>query len=894
MNTLKCKNDGRRAQIRSKKGWNGLDYVEVSECQFVLTVYFVGKAPQQLEAENFVIEGGRRITGIRVTHIRIYRAENDDADDYVELVLDKYGDFSRYRLHIVEFDGDTKQPLSSDQSGRKTWVPLTGFDPRYSSLEFSFKASCPSDLDCKTSPSCALVQDALEINYLAKDYASFRQLILDRLALTMPEWRERHIPDVGITLVELLAYVGDHLSYYQDAVATEAYLDTARRRVSVRRHVRLVDYHLHEGCNARTWVVFEVGSSLVELVPKDFFLITRPSDANYSAVLSAHDLPENLPKPYVIFEALVSDPEQKINLYAAHNAITIYTWDDDQCCLPAGATAATLLDPGTASLPPPSEPDSCDIDTDDQDSPAQEQRRPRKDRPKDEQEMLELPIPAQKSDYQLHLNEDDILIFEEVKGPLTGNPADKDPRHRHAVRLTRADKAQDPLTGKLIWEIEWAAQDALPFALCVSSIKRDDCTPLSNVSLVRGNVVLVDHGYSLDPEDLEPVPEIELPSPCGEGCTPHEPLRMAGRFRPQLKQTDLTFSQPLRQFKMKHGKGHKAASSMLLQEVRKALPGISLTSGGNEWEPRLDLLGSDADDPHFVVEIEDDRSATLRFGDNRCGRAPSAGIVFSAEYRVGNGTAGNVGAESISHIVFRKTPPPDLQVLNIRNPLPAVGGTNPEPVAEAKLFAPHAFKKTLKRAITPQDYADIVLRDFGSRVQRAAARLNWTGSWYEILVAVDLLGTNQPDPLLLEEIKHHLRRYRRIGHHLRIEQAIYVPLEIELQIQVLPHYLRAQVKSALFAAFSNRILTGGHKGFFHPDNLSFGEGIHLSKLVALAQAIPGVENAVVTRLKRQFEAEEEEIEKGLLPLGLFEIARLDQDPNFPEHGNLKFDIRGGR
>ena len=38
------------------------------------------------------------------------------------------------------------------------------------------------------------------------------------------------MPDLGITLVELLAYVGDHLSYYQDAVATEAYLDTARQR----------------------------------------------------------------------------------------------------------------------------------------------------------------------------------------------------------------------------------------------------------------------------------------------------------------------------------------------------------------------------------------------------------------------------------------------------------------------------------------------------------------------------------------------------------------------------------------------------------------------------------------------------------------------------------------
>ena len=93
-----------------------------------------------------------------------------------------------------------------------------------------------------------------EIDYLAKDYASFRRLMLDRMAVLMPHWRERNPADLGVALVETLAYVGDHLSYQQDAVATEAYLGTARRRVSVRRHARLVDYPMHDGCNARAWV----------------------------------------------------------------------------------------------------------------------------------------------------------------------------------------------------------------------------------------------------------------------------------------------------------------------------------------------------------------------------------------------------------------------------------------------------------------------------------------------------------------------------------------------------------------------------------------------------------------------------------------------------------------
>src|SRR5262249_58142942 len=117
-------------------------------------------------------------------------------------------------------------------------------------------------LDCKpqeTCPPAPLTEP--ELDYLAKDYASFRQLILDRLTLIMPDWKERHVPDLGIALVEILAYVGDYLSYYQDAVATEAYLDTARQRISVRRHARLVDYHMHQGCNARAWVCLQTDTA---------------------------------------------------------------------------------------------------------------------------------------------------------------------------------------------------------------------------------------------------------------------------------------------------------------------------------------------------------------------------------------------------------------------------------------------------------------------------------------------------------------------------------------------------------------------------------------------------------------------------------------------------------
>ncbi len=209
-----CQQDDRRDAVRRMQGRNGLDYVEVGGDELTLYAYFLGKLPPELAEVHpdgrpyLSIEGGRRITGIKIVDANAVVDPDPDKDDYLVLTVDKTGDFSRYKLRLTG---------------------LENIDPRYDHAEFSFRIDCPG-LDCAPVCKCEpAVPDEPEINYLAKDYQSFRQLILDRLAVIMPDWKERHAADIGIALVELLAYTGDYLSYYQDAVATEAYLDTARR-----------------------------------------------------------------------------------------------------------------------------------------------------------------------------------------------------------------------------------------------------------------------------------------------------------------------------------------------------------------------------------------------------------------------------------------------------------------------------------------------------------------------------------------------------------------------------------------------------------------------------------------------------------------------------------------
>jgi hypothetical protein len=874
-----CVVSERRQRLLGSSEWNGIDYAEVEDDQLSICVHLFGHIPEGIGIDNVRICGGRRIRDIRVTRVEIHRSEDPELDDCLRVHVDRSGDFSPYCLCIgvpaARPVDDCGYPLPGTE-GVPDWVPLPGFDPRYACADFSFKAGCASPLDCKPQTECVTPPlPSPAIDYLAKDYASFRRLLLDRLAVTMPDWREQHVPDIGIALVELFAYTADRLSYYQDAVATEAYLATARRRISVRRHTRLIDYRLHEGCNARAWLTLSAGSNgTLDLGSIAF--ATRPAALPASDLIVPTDLDRVPPDAAFVFEPLLPPRSVSLEVIAAQSEMQFYTWGDIECCLPRGATRATLLDVGQRAppaltelkTPAPTEPTYP--------GPAQSTGNP----------------PSDGHVGELRLCVGDILIFEEVLGPTTGNPADADPAHRHPVRLTALRAERDALLDKSVIEVEWGIEDALPFSLCLSS-RTPDCRRIDNVSVARGNVLLVDHGRTYSDGGWL-VSWSDLPGPCGREGSVQEMLRVPDRFAKTLPRSPLAFAQPL-----PHG---GSARALLMQDPRASLPQIGLTATPDRpvpdaapetWRARLDLLDSGADDPDYVVEVEADATAHLRFGDGENGRRPEAGTRFDAAYRIGNGAIGNVGADSILSIVANGAPLPGLRV---RNPMPAQAGTNPEPVSEAKLFAPGAIHRRLTRAVIAEDYASLARTN--SALQGAAAALVWTGSWYEVDVAIDPLGTEDASEALCDTIDGMLEHYRRVGHDLAVVPARYVPLAVELTVCIEDGYLASHVLAALRDRLGARMLADGSKGFFHPDNLGFGDGIAISRLIATAQAIDGVRHVEVTRLERapprRKQPDRTAIMAGVLALTRDEIAQVDDDPNYPEHGTLSFVVRGGR
>jgi len=229
-----------------------------------------------------------------------------------------------------------------------------------------------------------------------------------------------------------------------------------------------------------------------------------------------------------------------------------------------------------------------------------------------------------------------------------------------------------------------------------------------------------------------------------------------------------------------------------------------------------------------------------------------------------------------------------------RNPLPARGGERAETVAEAKQFAPSAFRARRERAVIAEDYAELLERDFASELQGAAAAMRWNGSWFEVQVGVDARDSEQATSALLHRAHGRLYGYRRIGHDVNVESARLVPLTIAMAVCVSSQDLRAPVLAALRDLFSSKRRRNGQLGFFHADSLRYGQAITVSALVAAAQGITGVTSLAVTQLERMGEGPNQELENGLLPLGPLEIAQVDNDPTYPDRGTITFNLQGGR
>jgi Baseplate J-like protein len=286
-------------------GAQGIERVAVDDAKAQLVVTFVraiapGELPALLQRGSWTLTGGARIFP-RILSAALPAAP-DPLNRTIVLALDVIGDFSVYTLS----------------------AGAPGIDPFFADAALRFRLACDDAFDCRAPVAAppAPPEIAVSIDYLGKDYASFRQALLDFVAVRFPSWTERSEADIGMMLLELFAATADSLSIMQDRVANEAFLGTASQRRSVAGHLALVGYRLDEGASAFTFLQLRVNAA---------------ASLNDNVFLTVTNDPQSAGEPVIVFETLGN-----ATLDPRHQAMPLYDWGNAGCCVDHDAFSAAL------------------------------------------------------------------------------------------------------------------------------------------------------------------------------------------------------------------------------------------------------------------------------------------------------------------------------------------------------------------------------------------------------------------------------------------------------------------------------------------------------------------------------------------------------------------------
>jgi hypothetical protein len=752
----------------------------------------VGALQQQDVANprNYTLTGGQRLSP-RVISATLNPTGTPAGllNQFVELALDIEGDFSIYTLSLS----------------------AAGIDPFFSSRTVRFRLGCDDPFDCRTPPSPGESEPELNvvIDYLSKDFSSFRQALLDFIPTRFPGWTERNVADLGMMLLDLFAYAADHLSDLQDRVANEAFLSTAKQRRSVAGHLALVGYALDSAAAACTWLQFQVNSFHALSIGSRFRAANRLLDGS---------------EPTIVFETI-----NAANLRPEHNQMTIYGWGNSNCCLPVGALSAELV----GSYP--------------------------------------------------FLQIGDFLLFDNQQGG------------REVVQLTSFPQIATV-----------SSSGSLPQSQTITVVRWSQATPLGQdycvaQTIVRGNLVAASHGETVAGEPLRPMPQTLSPT---SPPTPTASSLPPPRLRLRLAQGPLVYLDSRTVATVVGSSTAPPAASPAPSPSRLSTLQVQVDGFTGNWSEVPSLLDSGPDDQVFRVELDDAGNATLVFGDGNFGLRPPDSAQIRATYRVGGWTVGNVGADVLTRPLphdqedvswLGSSSEPDYVVTN---PLPAFGGRDMESSAHARQFGPGSVQQPLS-AVTIDDYQAAALAytdSLGQQpIRRASASFEWTGSWLTVTLAVDRHDSQPLDSEQQQALIAYLNGWRLAGYDLQLIQPNYVPIELAIDICLSPGAAGSDVEQAILQALGATDLPGGSKGFFHPDNFPFGMPVYVSRLYAALLAVPGVNSATITRLARLRVLDPNgqttlNLSQGYLTIGADQIARLDNDRNFPENGTLTLAI----
>ncbi len=841
----------------------GLDFVYVVEDQQNLFVFFHPSAT--LNAEQI-------LGPISAASITIFSPSGGETLPVVPLnpaIAPVWATlFGRRVLHVV-----TTQPGDFSRYRFRLDHPLV--DPYFAEVGFSFKANCESQLDCEPKPHECPEEPLVDypVNYQARDFWSIRHALLDFAAERHPDWQDRLEADLGMMLAEVMSAAGDEFAYYQDRVAREGYFETATQRRSLRRHARLIDYHLHDGKGGATWLDFTVDNSApVHAVAVGNRVWVRPSTTVASETVvqrrgrstSVYEVGHGIvqghsqlnPPLGVVPSQTRLYPSTTFNLRDGANELAAYQWDENDTCLLVGATSMHVAGSHAADLP-----------------------------------LEDFTNPDVPGKWVV----------------LRTNPTDASvPARAWVVRLIRVTNEVDPLGPANITRLEWEEAQAVPFELEYETL------------VVRGNIVPATAGETLEAYfEVEPTPQaVALPPVQPEHLPVSNPYYNERYSAFAVERSALLFTLPGSEERdvVSHGRGENVSP-----EVRVA-DGTWSPLGGflpdNEWEWKRALLGVNSalptdrfftlDDgawrrvagyrrvdetgtPQEFVQFDyaNGRGAAVQFGNGEFGRVPSRGLDLRVVYRLGKGRGDNVSADSLNDFDAVALP----FVTRVTNPLGVTDAQDRETAESARHVASDAFRAETFRAVRAEDYAAAVEKlDW---VQRAGAQFRWTGSWLTLFATPDPRNSFALSAEQRRDLERQLDRYRLAGRETHGLDPRFANLDLEIHICVAPSSYAGDVKEAVLEALFGKRGVRPKPGFFSPDNWTFGDPLQRAQLEAAIQAVPGVRAVEEIYIRRRGWFAQRLFSELVFKVAAREIIRVENNAALPERGAVRLVMEGG-
>lgn len=814
----------RLLELKEQTEVTGIDFVYIYPNQTLMDIHFL--SPPDLLDDNIVDMAGSVNPLTDRSKIRIYNPSGDVPDKKLNSLTWELVDSSYVLRLTVASPGDFTL--------YKIFIDDPRVDPFYNNVTFDFKANCPSDLDCKPPAHECPVEDWVDfpVDYLARDFWSYRQALLEFASIRYPHWPDRLEADAGNMLLEVMAALGDEMAYYQDRIGREAHLETATQRRSLRRHARLIDYTFHDGLGASARLVVFVDAGDSGVIPAGTQIA-----ANGDSGLK------------IVFETDIS-----YSVDAELNALDPHIWDEDKACLPIGSKE--LFIDGHYEYISGSAVGKLKFD-----DPVLEptgkwvlfQTKP-----------LNPSLPIRPHFVRL-------IKIKNTLDPVFTKPITHLVWEEEQATPFELDMTQLKVHTNVISASAGKFHEYWFFTEGNYQILSDlEKAALAQINNLQWAVERTGPNGSLT--YLFTLPGTEEQHLVRKGKDPF-------KSQPEIWLDEMEFDGtawiPKESWKF-------AVSFVGQNSVGPDEKYFTLDDGA--WRRVVGYQRSGTEIIHS--DYASNNGLTIRFGNGKFGFIPDSNSVFRVRYRLGNGRWDNVGPDSLQHIdaIAGLT-------LRVTNPLAAENGVDPQSPEELKQLAPEAFRAVTYRAVTTDDYAEAAKRLHW--VQRAGAAFRWTGSWLSAFVTPDPKGATILQEEREDELLNQLNRFRQAGREVNVMTPVYANMDLEIEVCVSQNAYPGEVKERVIQVLLGKKGIFPVSGYFSADNFTFGTPLRRPTLEAVIQAIPGVKAVEGISFRRRGWFDWTPFREFEYDPGQSSIIRVENDLLHPERGSLKIYTHGG-